>query len=47
MEALGGIRINEYESEYHQGKIYRYIINVDDAINNNREIYEPKTLKLK
>lgn len=47
MEALGGIRISEYESEYHQGKIYRYIINVDDAINNNREIYEPKTLKLK
>ena len=47
MEALGGIRIKEYESQYHEGKIYRYIINVDEAINNNKEQYEPKILKLK
>lgn len=48
MEALGGIRIKEYKSNYHnEGNIYRYIINVNESINNYKEIYEPKILKLK
>lgn len=47
MEALGGIRIAEYTSQYHEGKAYRYIINVNDAIANHKEIYEPKILKNK
>ena len=47
MEALGGIRIKEYESKYHKGKIYRYIINVEEAIYNHKEEYEPKILKKK
>lgn len=45
MEALGGIRIKEYESKYHEGKIYRYIINVNESIENNKETYEPKILR--
>lgn len=47
MEALGGIRIKEYESQYHEGKVYRYLINVEESINNYKEIYEPQILKKK
>lgn len=45
IEALGGIRIKEYESKYHEGKAYRYIINVEESLNNCKEIYEQKILK--
>lgn len=45
MEALGGVRIDEYYSEQKQCLVWRYIINVDESINNHKEIYEPKILK--
>ncbi len=47
MEALGGIKIDEYYSNSEECVISRYLINVNDAINSNREKYEPKILKLK
>ena len=40
MEALGGIRIDEYYNENY-GKIYRYSINVLESINKYRDLYEP------
>ena len=45
MEALGAIRIDEYYSEHEHCLVWRYIINVDESINNHKEIYEPKILK--
>ena len=45
MESLGGIRIDEYYSEQEQCQVWRYIINVDESINNHKEQYEPKILK--
>ena len=45
MEALGGVRIDEYYSEYEQCLAWRYIINVDESLNNHKEIYEPKILR--
>ena len=42
MESLGGIRIDEYYSEQEQCQVWRYIINVDESINNHKEQYEPK-----
>lgn len=45
MEALGGVRIDEYYSDYEKCQVWRYIINVDESINNHKEIYEPKTLR--
>lgn len=45
MEALGGVRIDEYYSEQEPCLVWRYIINVDESINNHKEIYEPKILK--
>ena len=45
MESLGGIRIDEYYSEQEQCLVWRYIINVDESINNHKEQYEPKILK--
>jgi predicted acetyltransferase len=45
IEALGGIRIDEYYSSHEQCLAWRYIINVDESINNHKEIYEPKILK--
>ena len=45
MEALGGIRIDEYYSEEEQSLIWRYQINVNNAINSHKEIYEPKILR--
>lgn len=45
MEALGGVRIDEYYSEQKQCLVWRYIINIDESINNHKEIYEPKILK--
>jgi predicted acetyltransferase len=45
MEALGGVRIDEYYSEQEQCLVWCYIINVDESINNHKEIYEPKILK--
>lgn len=47
MEALDGIRIKEYVSEYEPGNIYRYLINVDEALKNHQKEYEPKILRLK
>lgn len=47
MEALGGIRIAEYTSQYHQEKICRYVINVNEAIQKYKEIYEPQIVKRK
>lgn len=47
MEALGGIRLKDYISSYHEGPIYRYVINVNESLENYKEIYEPKVLKLK
>ncbi len=47
MISLGGIKIDEYYNEEEQCLMWRYIINVDESINNNKEIYEPKILKLK
>ena len=45
MEALGGVRIDEYYSEQKQCLVWRYIINIDESINNHKEIYEPKILR--
>ncbi len=45
MESLGGIRIDEYYSEQEQCQVWRYIIKVDESINNHKEQYEPKILK--
>lgn len=45
MEALGGVRIDEYYSDYEKCQVWRYIINVDESINNHKEIYEPKILR--
>ncbi len=45
MEALGAIRIDEYYSKQEQCLVWRYIINVDESINNHKEIYEPKILR--
>ena len=45
MESLGGIRIDEHYSEQEQCQVWRYIINVDESINNHKEQYEPKILK--
>lgn len=45
MEALGGVRIDEYYSDYEKCQVCRYIINVDESINNHKEIYEPKILR--
>ena len=45
MESLGGIRIDEYYSKQEQCQVWRYIINVDESINNHKEQYEPKILK--
>lgn len=45
MESLDGIRIDEYYSEQEQCKVWRYIINVDESINNHKEQYEAKILK--
>lgn len=45
MESLGGIRIDEYYSEQENCLAWRYIINVDESINNHKEQYEPKILK--
>ncbi len=45
MEALGAVRIDEYYSEQEQCLVWRYIINVDESINNHKEIYEPKILR--
>lgn len=47
MEALSGVRIDEYYSEQEQCLVWRYIINVDKSINNHKEIYEPKILRKK
>lgn len=47
MEALGGVRIKEYYSEGHDCNAYKYLINVDESINNHKEIYEPKILRKK
>ncbi len=47
MEALGAIRIREYYSESEECNAYRYIINVEESLNNYKEIYEPKILKQK
>lgn len=47
MEALGGIKIDEYYNEEEHCLMWRYIINVDESINNHKEIYEPKILKLR
>lgn len=47
MEALGGIRIASYYNEEEQCNIYRYLIKVNESLNNNRDLYEPKILKLK
>ena len=35
---------NIYYSEKEQCKVWRYIINVDESINNHKEIYEQKIL---
>lgn len=45
MESLGGVRIDEYYSEQEQCIVWRYIINVDESINNHKEIYEPRILR--
>ena len=45
MEALGGVRIDEYYSDYEKCQVWRYIINVDESINNHKEIYEPKIIR--
>lgn len=45
MEALGGVRIDEYYSDYEKCQVWRYIINVDESINNHKEIYEQKILR--
>ena len=45
MEALGGVKIDEYYSEEEQCIVWRYLINVDESINNHQEIYEPKILR--
>ena len=45
MEALGGVKIDEYYSEQEQCLAWRYIINVDESINNHKEIYEQKILR--
>ncbi len=44
MEALGGIKINEYYSNEEECIVCRYQINVNDSINNYKSIYEPKIL---
>lgn len=46
MEALGGIRVAEYQNEQY-GLVYRYSINVPESVNKYKDIYEPQTLKLK
>ena len=45
MEALGGVKIDEYYSNQENCLAWRYIINVDESINNHKEIYEPKILR--
>lgn len=45
MESLGGVRIDEYYSNQEKCIVWRYIINVDESINNHKEIYEPKILR--
>ncbi len=45
MEALGGIEINRWYSEEDNCLCRRYSISVSDAINNYREIYEPRILR--
>lgn len=47
MEALGGIKIDKYYNKEEHCLMWRYIIDVDESINNHKEIYEPKILKLK
>ncbi len=41
MEALGGILLDYYDDE-EEGLCRRYMINVDEAINTYRNIYEPR-----
>ena len=43
MIALGGKLVEEwYDDEEYKCIIQKYIIDVDDAINNNKDLYEPK-----
>ena len=45
MEALGGIEINRWYSEEENCLCRRYSINVEDAINNYGDRYEPMILR--
>lgn len=41
MEALGGINVREfYDNKYTNSTVKDYIINVDEAINKYKEVYE-------
>jgi predicted acetyltransferase len=44
MEALGGVMINRWE-DAEEGVLRRYAINVDNAIETYRSIYEPRILR--
>lgn len=44
MEALGGIRLGEYNSKYHEGPYYKYKINVIDSISQYNSEYNQKIL---
>ncbi len=45
MQALGGVLINEWYDEEEQETDQRYIINVEEAIKNYQDIYEPQIIK--
>ena len=47
MEALGGKKIREYYSEEHQCTIVDYNINVKEALEKYKDIYEPSITKVK